>query len=548
MPAQSSRVKQATNALAIVGLVVLAWITWFALDEQAQATPAVVEGEPPRPRDVILVTVDTLRADRVGVYSDEESLTPRMDEWAARGTTFMQATVPFPRTTPALASLMTGLWAHHHGSREVWQKIEHGRRLAQVLEARGYATLAVSGNSAAGSKQGLGEGFDKYVNRKDFKLPWSHLLSKKALQLVDKYAKDKPLFLWVHYFDPHWEYKTPTDVWDNAPDSPKCKRIMRERKTGKITLSELFQNERGLAEDAHDDCVAMYEDAIAFTDSQIGALLDGLEKRRGLDDALVIITADHGESIGEKNLWFQHGPSVHDASMKVPLIMAGPGIPPGRRDPGVARLEDVMPTVLDLLGVEREKWPKMDGSELTWRWDPEREQPDDAIPVALIESGTALRSRMNDYLVSGRTRERNCINGPQYSLCREKTGDDWKLYDHDEDPGKTVELDPADYPDAYTELRAATRVWKAENARRRAARTPRFKLVEYPELDGTYRRELYDLRADPSETKDVSELFPDEAAHLEEVLERWAEDAPLFTPSERSEEDLAELRALGYIQ
>lgn len=539
----------AVDTIAIVGLAVLAWITWFALDEKAQATPA--EAEPTEPRDVIIITVDTLRADRVGPYHEGKSLTPRIDEWAARGTTFMEATVPFPRTTPALVSLNTGLWPHHHGSREVWQKKKHGTTLAQVLKKQGYTTLGYSTNTAAGPPQGLDAGFDKFKSRKKMDTGWTHEVTDIVLKDVDKADPDKPLFLWVHYINPHWQYTTP-DVWKKKPKASVCRRFMRAQKKGRRSLSELFQNENGMSERMYDECVTMYENVISYTDHYIGALLDGIEERRTLDGALVIITADHGENLGEDDLWFQHGPSVHDASMRVPMIMAGPGIPVGRRDPGVARIEDVMPTVLEVLDVPESRVPKMDGADLSWRWDPNAEQPDGALPVAFIESGSALRARMSNFLFSGRSDKNHCINGERYSVCRKTLRGDWELFDHADDPAKQTPLDPevdTDIDlDAYAELMQATQQWQPEAARERAARTPRFKLVEKPQLDGTYRRMLFDLRSEEGEERDVSDEYPDEVERLGDLLDRWTSDQELFEPSERSDEEENELRSLGYIQ
>jgi len=111
------------------------------------------------PPDILIISVDTLRADRVGAYGHGAARTQNIDALAREGTLFRQATTPFPRTTPGLASLLTGLWAHHHGSREVGRSIDNVPTLATVLAANGYEARGISANRAAGRSQGIDRGF-----------------------------------------------------------------------------------------------------------------------------------------------------------------------------------------------------------------------------------------------------------------------------------------------------------------------------------------------------------------------------------------------------
>jgi arylsulfatase A-like enzyme len=309
-------------------------------------------GAPARP-DLILVTVDTLRPDRLAAVP-----TPNLDRLAARGTSFSQATTPFPRTTPALASLFTGLWPQHHGSREVFEPFHSGDTLAEVLKGSGYATAGVTANSAAGSRQNLDRGFDRFVELPDREDVHGDRVTAAALRLAGNAPASQPLFLWVHYMDPHYPYAPPTDF--PQPPALRCRRLMDDARAGRVAKGQMLSNRDGVAEAALAECRQLYDAEIAYTDAQIGTLLEGLSRLGRLDGALVVFTSDHGENFGEGGLYYEHGPNLHDAGLRVPLVVAGPGIA-HRRDDAVIRLEDLMPTLLRLVGVPPERVPRTDG-------------------------------------------------------------------------------------------------------------------------------------------------------------------------------------------
>jgi membrane-anchored protein YejM (alkaline phosphatase superfamily) len=149
-------------------------------------------------RDLLLITVDTLRADRLGSYGYRSARTPVIDALAATGIRFEQATTPIPRTSPGIASLMTGLWPHHSGSREVAQPIGAATTLANVLCEAGYTTLAVSANRAAGPDQNFDRGFDSFLNQSAN----ASEVNQQVIGLLEKVRGRSPLFVWVHYVDP----------------------------------------------------------------------------------------------------------------------------------------------------------------------------------------------------------------------------------------------------------------------------------------------------------------------------------------------------------
>jgi arylsulfatase len=495
----------------------------------------------PKPPDLVLITVDTLRADRIGAYGYSAARTPTVDRLAEGGVLFWQATTPFPRTTPALASLHTGLWPHHHGSREVQQTVARGKRLVQLLNERSYVSIGVTANSAAGSQVGLHHGFSRFADQRDLPAPVAEEVTRRALAFLGEVDPGRPLFLWVHYNDPHWPYDPPA-TWVTLPDVNACSQL----RWRDLPHGLLFGNHGGLAAAALEDCGRLYDAEIAYTDSQIGRLLDGLEAAGRLDNALVVTTSDHGENLGEAGLFYEHGPSVHDASLRVPLIISGPGVAKARVDGDVARLEDLMPTLLALLEFPTAQWPPMDGLDLSARLRSggDGSQPKANGTAALAESGSALFPRQFDLLVSGRKGGRHCFHGARYSLCRHRGYQ--AVFDHVADPWLRQQIDDPE-GEIAAPLEEQSRRWSVEGARERTARTPEFKLVEYPSAEGGYHRALYDLRADPAESRDVAAHHPEVAQRLARQLEDWTRELPTFVPPDRSEEDLEELRALGYI-
>lgn len=498
---------------------------------------------PERP-NILLITVDTLRADRLGYAGHGQANTPNIDRLAREGTVFLQATTPFPRTTPALASLLSGRWPQNHGSREVGQKMEEGvPLLSQLLQDQGYQTLGLTANGAAGKPQGFARGFDRFATDKDLPNRRATFVTDLALEMLAEVDAEEPLFLWAHYVDPHYPY-SPPKPWSKTENPAPCRELFQLSNSGRLKAGWVFSDREGISSQARESCLELYDAEIAYTDHEIGRLLAGLDEAGRLEGSLVVFTADHGDNLGEEGLFYQHGPNLHDASMRVPLIFRGPGIA-AQVDEGIARLEDVMPTLLSLLKFEKDRQPEMDGEDLSRRLRRRGLLPRKDERMALAESGSALMLHSYDNLHSGRQHERHCLNGPRFSLCG-KPGEEPGLYDHEADPDLTVDLS-AEYPEEKRQLEAARQIWPPEQARERAVRGERFKLVERPRLRGGYRSYLYDLEADPEGTQDVSARFPDEKKRLERILAEWTTGLPNYGVTERSQEQLDTLRALGYI-
>jgi arylsulfatase A-like enzyme len=492
-------------------------------------------GSPGRPPDVIFITVDTLRTDRLGVAGHALAKTTVIDELAASGTFFPQATTPFPRTTPGLASLMTGLWPHHHGSREVGQPMDPPVTLAEILAGAGYATLGFSANRVAGALEGFERGFERLTVEHGMVADDA---TSVALQLARSVDPQRPLFLWVHYIDPHFPYLPPGHVVDPSA-APLCRELGSSLLQQGGIAGLIHSDFEGRSSAALEQCLSLYDGEISFVDSALGTLLRQLREMGRLDHAILVFTSDHGENLGEGGLYYEHGPDVLDASLRVPLIFRGEGIAAGRVDRGVARLEDVVPTVLALLGLEP---IQADGTDLSPRLL--RDLRSDVVeqPVAVAESGFPLNFELSGAPISGRPGGIRCVNGERFSLC-DFPGGRRGLYDREHDPHYERDVRER-HPDVVRKLERAAVLWPGTTARQRTARDTRFKLIEYPRLEGGYRRVLYDLQADPGETRDVADEHPEVLRRLASLLA--AAEIPAAEEFVLSEEQLEALRALGY--
>jgi len=292
--------------------------------------PTRVAAEAARRPDVLLVTIDTLRADALG-WSGSSSPTPTLDALAERSFRSAAAVTPVPLTLPAHVSLMTGLVPRRHGVRINGHVLTPApATLAERLARAGYRTGAVVSGFPLQRVFGLARGFDVY--RDDLPVgPDGVWLERPAAETTraaldflraEGSAPDRPWFLWVHYYDPHDPYTPPPGMLRPGP---------------------------------HGD----YLGEVAAVDAALAPLLAELASRS--PEALVVVTSDHGESLGEHQE-ATHGFFLYDATVRVPLMASWPGQIEPRRFDAPARLVDLLPTVLDLVGLESE--PGVDGRSL----------------------------------------------------------------------------------------------------------------------------------------------------------------------------------------
>ena len=311
-------------------------------------------GAPP-PQLLLVVTVDTLRADALGAYGSELGLSPHLDALAAESVVFEAAYASAPLTLPSLATLFTGRWPEELGVHSNESTLPAAvPTLAAELRERGWRTGAVVSNFVLNAGSGLARGFDRYddaLPRREAVRRWPERAARDAtdaaLAMLDGCAGLR-CFVWVHYQDPHGPYDPPPGYRERelaraAEASDGARRLpvgADQRGLGAIPAYQFLAGRRDVA-----FYRAGYRGEIAYVDAEIGRLLAGLERRGLAGRALVVFAADHGESLGERDLWFAHGDWLGDEQVRVPLFLRVPGRPRGRRG-DVASLADLRPTLL----------------------------------------------------------------------------------------------------------------------------------------------------------------------------------------------------------
>jgi arylsulfatase len=300
--------------------------------------------------DVLLITVDTLRADRLGLYGYSRPTTPEIDRWFANGAVFLRAYSTSASTSPSVASLLTGEWPQDHEVRLFYQLIPEKSLLVADRLPKAYQTAAFVSNMVLTDEAiGFASRFDHYDDFVDERESSREVYERNAertteaalLWLRTELEVDRPLFLWVHYNDPHGPYRPPVS-WRGRFSHRGQRPIDLRRVRPYIREPGVVD---GLA------YVDRYDEEIAYLDHQVGRLLEGYARLRPIDEALLLLTADHGESMMEHEQWFTHGYHVYEEIIRVPLLLNGPGVPRGRVD-ALASGVDLAPTILHHAGVE----------------------------------------------------------------------------------------------------------------------------------------------------------------------------------------------------
>ena len=475
-------------------LVCLVVQTWSCVN------PSESTQQAPNRDHILLLTVDTLRSDHLSANGHPLPTTPSLDQLVRGGVFFPNAVAPVPRTTPSLASVLTGAYPHGHGVRTLYDRLDISvTSLAEVLADRGYRTVAVVSNHVLVPERGLGRGFEVYDFADDAR--HAEATTEAALRHMANLDRDEKIFLWVHYIDPHVPY-FPPQQWIDAfspgyrgryaegfgtlaggrgdraypPDLPKAEAVYRNPLTPEVN--------------AH--VRRLYAGDIRAMDEAIGELMEGL-RTQIRNDWTVLFTSDHGESLGEHDFFYDHGDYVYQASLRVPLAFVLPPGDPLARSAVVEQpvsLVDILPTVLDLLGFElpQVEAAQVEGKSLRPWFDGKAARPQ----AVFAESGHSfyphLVRRRVDHSVAGRFRA--VILG------------DWKL------------------------------IWT-------------------PGQESEHRYELYDLRQDPAEEVNLYRPEHPEVAVLQRALESWFRPDDLAVGGEDiqtlSPDDLERLRSLGYL-
>lgn len=307
----------------------------------------------------VLIVVDTLRADHLGLYGYDRPTSPNLDAWAEDGRVFEHAFAPSSWTLPSFSSLYTGRWPLiHQGGLARKEAPGEGRppvflgpvadlpTLAETLKDAGMRTLAVATNPYLAPSFGMDRGFDRYdldLGPPGGSSPRAEEVVRRALALVDE-VKGEPFFLVVHLFDPHASFDAP------PPFRHKFTASIQSAFTLPVEdVVDIRRRSRELAPQDRAFVAAAYDEEIAYTDAQLGVLRDGLSARGVLETSLLIFTADHGEELFEHGS-FLHGHAMWQELLHVPLIVWGPGVAPGRESVPVS-LVDIAPTVLEGVGL-----------------------------------------------------------------------------------------------------------------------------------------------------------------------------------------------------
>jgi choline-sulfatase len=292
-------------------------------------TPPPDRGAAATPRHLVLVTIDTLRADRLGAYGNTTIPTPNFDRLAHEGVRALDATTHVPMTRPSHASLFTARYPADHGIRDNISPPLAGDvpTLAEALKAQGFDTAAFVSSFVLSAQSGLNRGFDHFddafkAGTTDEALLFGSVQRRgdETLTRVEQWldgrspeARARRTAIWVHLYDPHDPYEPPEPFASKFADHP-------------------------------------YDGEVAWTDTLLGRLRADLEARQLWDNALVVVTADHGEALGEHDET-GHGFFTYETTLKVPLVIRGPGVAVNSTVSGTTRLVDVAPTVLSLLGL-----------------------------------------------------------------------------------------------------------------------------------------------------------------------------------------------------
>jgi arylsulfatase A-like enzyme len=430
--------------------------------------------EAPRPH-VVLITADALRADHLSVNGYPRRTSPNLDAFAQASWHFSDAIAVIPKTGPAFATLFTGRHPREHGVRANFRSLPTGLPvLAERLGALGYRCAAFVSNPVLRESMGFARGFDFYALTA---APDGVRNANRAFLRWARAPWDRPTFVWLHYIDPHGPYTPPPDLeatflgdGKGGPDRRvPLDAAPRAGGTPNKVLGAVPLYQRRGGEDRLSVYVARYDAEIRRVDAAFGEVAAFLRERGLYDESLVIFTSDHGESLGEHELYFEHGWFAYEPGLRVPLMIKLPKQAEGRVVPDLVSHLDLLPTLLARLGSP---------------------PPADAPGIDLF--GPSPRPRLLVIENSDR------------------------------------------YPEKYL-----------------GARTFRWKYLRR-ESDGA--EELYDLRADPGETRNLEAQAPERLAGLREGLDaalRTLSDSALEPPEETPVDDveaLEQLEALGYLR
>ena len=446
------------------------------------------EAPPPRAKHLVLITVDTLRTDRLGCYGGPNRCSPFLDDLASRGVRFENAYCQRGMTLPSMASWFTSKYVAEHGVLDNKRPVpESEHLLAERLAEAGFRTRAFNATPVLDVESGIAQGFEPG----DYRMfPDEREMTRSAARYINqRFGKqDQRDFLWVHFMNPHKPYSPPAPYGVTFLSGP------RDVDTHPDRLDRIYVEQTALSERDRTDIEAVYDGTIAFVNDQVAKIVKSLEKRGLLEETLLVFSADHGEDLYSHNNYFWHANSVYRATTWVPFFAVQPGtIPAERVEDGLIETVDFLPTVLNWLGVESDETH-------------------------------ASRPRGHDLteVLLGNTR-----------------------------PRRDSALSELDVVNPLSECGDEGAIWALRTREWSFVLNKAELYPDNPPQEGFYpigQQELYDLRVDGDEQLDVIADHPDVADRMYKALAARLDDL-VFTQvdEELSDERLAELAKLGYL-
>jgi len=390
--------------------------------------------------DIVMIVVDTLRADHLGSYGYDRATSPNIDALAADSIRYTAAFSHAPWTTPSVASLLTSQYPKTLGIAKVQSRLaDDVTLLPEVLGRAGYATAAFVSHTFVSRKWGFAQGFDVFdeSNVKDHLATTSPGISDAAIAWLEARQPDRPVFLLLHYFDPHFCYvEQPGFPFGGRP--PEY--------TGPVVsgmFPGLIKNPERFGQDDADEMRRLYDSEIALTDLAIGRVLDFLKSKGSYETTAIILTADHGEEFLDHGA-LDHGKTLYNELLHVPLLLKLPGARPATvAEP--TGLIDVFPTLLDWLDLTPP--PAVRGRSLLG--------PGDGRPRPIF-----LETRRAGWL-------QGVIYG-DHKLIVDRDSGETRLYQLSADPGELEDLSH-ERPERVAVLGRLLDAWAAERDGRAAA-------------------------------------------------------------------------------
>jgi arylsulfatase len=384
----------------------------------ASSRPAAASGTG---YNVVLITIDTLRADHLGSYGYRRDTSPRLDAFAKQAAVFDAAYTYWPKTRASMIMMLTGRRPSQNGySKTHAVLLDFNATLASVLQGAGYRTAAFVDNSNVAAQLGYAKGFDSYMEaweRAELKteMQRTHAITEGGLATIRSAGAGKPYFLWLHYVNPHTPY-TPPPPYDTRFLDDEARRGP-ELRVAKGFKGGIHENLAVAGRSRLGYYVAQYDGEIAAVDQHVGRVLDAVAENGGLGRTVVAVTSDHGESLGEHDYYFDHGENLFDPSLRIPLLLLSPGVKP-QRSGAFASTLDVLPTLLDAVKVS---------------------YPPDLAGTSLLPGLTSAQAPQRERLFAQNDYNLRATFDRRHKLVATPVGDNdqWSLYDRAKDPGET---------------------------------------------------------------------------------------------------------------